>query len=107
MVDGLNVLPLHQFETETAALVRWRPGTQFNRHTHRDGEKIMWSKAFSGMNTAHIRQEFGYAPHIEAPIRHFFNEGCLIYYKTGHFLGEYGTLSDPAERAENSTMSTA
>ncbi|MDE0814154.1 MAG: cupin domain-containing protein, partial [Alphaproteobacteria bacterium] len=37
----------------------------------------------------------------------FSNEGCLIYYKTGHFLGEYGTLSDPAERVENSTMSTA
>jgi hypothetical protein len=39
MVDGLNVLPLHQFKMETAALVRWRPGTQFNRHTYRGGEK--------------------------------------------------------------------
>jgi hypothetical protein len=33
--------------------------------------KIMWLKAFSRMDTAHIRQEFGYAPHIEAPIRRF------------------------------------
>ena len=26
LVDGLGVLPLHQFETESTALVRWQPG---------------------------------------------------------------------------------
>ncbi|MHA1544849.1 MAG: cupin domain-containing protein, partial [Alphaproteobacteria bacterium] len=39
-VDGLSVLPLHQFKTENTALVRWQPGTRFSRHTHMGGEEI-------------------------------------------------------------------
>ena len=40
LVEGLSVLALHQFETESTALVRWQPGTVFDRHSHFGGEDI-------------------------------------------------------------------
>lgn len=40
-VPGLSVLPLHSHVAENVALVRWRPGTQFNRHRHWGGEEIL------------------------------------------------------------------
>ena len=36
----LKVLPLHQFETESIALVHWPKGEQFHRHVHMGGEEI-------------------------------------------------------------------
>jgi hypothetical protein len=41
MVPGLKVLPLHEFGTEHAALVRWAPGTRFTPHRHWGGEEIL------------------------------------------------------------------
>ncbi len=97
-VDGLSVLPLHQFKTESAALVRWQPGTHFNRHTHFGGEEIY---VLEGT----FQDEFGTYPTgtwIRNPHRSvhtpFSDEGCLIYVKVGHLLTENGTLSDPGER---------
>lgn len=40
LVDGLSVLPLHSFERENVALVRWAPNTQFKVHQHWGGEEI-------------------------------------------------------------------
>lgn len=40
LVDGLSVLPLHEFDGVNTALVRWAPGTQFNEHSHPGGEEI-------------------------------------------------------------------
>jgi anti-sigma factor ChrR (cupin superfamily) len=36
----LKVLPLHQFEAESVALVRWPAGESFHRHVHPGGEEI-------------------------------------------------------------------
>lgn len=41
MVDGLSVMPLHQFGTENVALVKWKPGTNFVKHSHPGGEEIL------------------------------------------------------------------
>jgi anti-sigma factor ChrR (cupin superfamily) len=40
-VEGLEVMPLHQFGRESVALVRWAPGTIFKPHTHLGGEEIL------------------------------------------------------------------
>ena len=39
VVAGLQVMPLHEYEGEHIALVRWAPHTQFNPHSHRGGEE--------------------------------------------------------------------
>lgn len=37
---GLQVLPLHQHQSEQVALVRWPAGEKFQQHIHPDGEEI-------------------------------------------------------------------
>lgn len=87
LVEGLSVLPLHEFENERVALVRWEPGTVFKPHRHWGGEEIL---VLSGT----FEDEFGRYPAgtwLRSPhgSQHtpFSSEGCLIYVKTGH-LGE-------------------
>jgi anti-sigma factor ChrR (cupin superfamily) len=41
LVPGLQVMPLHAHGTEHVALVRWAPGTRFQRHGHWGGEEIL------------------------------------------------------------------
>ncbi|GAL16550.1 hypothetical protein JCM19235_5099 [Vibrio maritimus] len=41
LVEGLTVMPLHEFEAEHVALVKWAPNTQFNAHQHWGGEEIL------------------------------------------------------------------
>jgi len=87
LVDGLDVLPLHSFGTENVALVKWTPGTQFQRHTHLGGEEIF---VLEGV----FEDEFGSYPEgtwlrnpsgsVHTP---YSQSGCLIYVKVGH-LGE-------------------
>lgn len=81
---GLSVLPLHTFGSESCALVRWAPGTEFTPHTHFGGEEIL---VLEGV----FSDEFGDYPKgswIRSPHgsqhRPFSREGCLIYVKTGH-----------------------
>ncbi|GAL13614.1 hypothetical protein JCM19233_4619 [Vibrio astriarenae] len=41
LVDGLTVMPLHDYKTEHVALVKWAPNTVFNQHQHWGGEEIL------------------------------------------------------------------
>jgi anti-sigma factor ChrR (cupin superfamily) len=41
LVPGLTVLPLHEHNGVSTALVRWAPETQFNMHMHPGGEEIL------------------------------------------------------------------
>ena len=41
VVDGLQVMPLHSFEGENTALVKWRSNTKFQPHQHWGGEEIL------------------------------------------------------------------
>lgn len=86
LVPGLSVMPLHQYQHEHAALVRWQPGTFFQPHAHFGGEEIL---VLSGV----FEDEYGIYPTgswIRSPhmSRHqpFSREGCVIYVKTGHLL---------------------
>ncbi|MEO0352461.1 MAG: cupin domain-containing protein [Cyanobacteria bacterium P01_A01_bin.15] len=96
LVAGLQVMPLHTFGTEQVALVKWAPGTTFQRHRHWGGEEIfVLDGTFvdeQGVYPAGtwLRNPSG---SVHTPLSH---EGCLIYVKTGHLtpsvkpLGEMG-----------------
>ncbi len=84
LVDGLSVMPLHSWKTENVALVKWAPGTLFNRHGHPGGEEIFVldgtfeDDAGSYPKGAWLRNPPGSA---HTP---FSTEGCTIFVKTGH-----------------------
>lgn len=84
LVEGLSVMPLHQFGDESVALVRWAPGTTFKPHTHFGGEEILVLKGT-------FEDEHGIYPAgtwLRSPSmsRHhpFTREGCAILVKVGH-----------------------
>lgn len=84
LVDGLTVLPLHEYQGEHVALVRWQPGTIFGRHGHYGGEEIyvvegtFQDEYGSYPAGSWIRNPTGFSHHP------FSDEGCLIWVKTGY-----------------------
>lgn len=87
LVPGLTVLPLHEFGTEHAALVRWAPGTRFTPHRHWGGEEILVLEGvFEDEHGRYPAGSWLRSPHgsVHAP---FSAEGCLIWVKTGHLPG--------------------
>ena len=85
LVDGLSVLPLHSFERENVALVRWAPNKQFSSHQHWGGEEIFVIEG--RFNDEHGSYEAGSwlrSPHLSRHQPYTDEEGALIYVKTGH-----------------------
>jgi len=84
LVSGLEVMPLHSHGTENVALVKWEPGTDFQRHSHWGGEEIyVIEGVFEDEQGIYPQGTWIRNPHgsIHTP---FSKEGCLIYVKTGH-----------------------
>lgn len=84
LVDGLSVMPLHQYNGEQTALVRWQPGTRFSRHRHAGGEEIY---VIDGVfEDEHGR--YGPGSWLRSPDNSehqpFSEQGCTIWVKTGH-----------------------
>ena len=85
LVPGLSVMPLHEHDGISTALVRWAPNTVFNPHVHPGGEEIY---VLDGV----FHDEFGVYPKgswIRSPrySKHApftKEEGALIYVKVGH-----------------------
>jgi anti-sigma factor ChrR (cupin superfamily) len=85
LVPGLSVMPLHEHDGISTALVRWAPNTVFNPHVHPGGEEIY---VLDGV----FHDEFGFYPKgswIRSPrySKHApftKEEGALIYVKVGH-----------------------
>lgn len=85
LVPGLMVMPLHEVDGISSALVRWAPHTRFNPHVHPGGEEIL---VLEGL----FRDEHGAYPAgtwLRSPCwsRHApytDGEGALIYVKVGH-----------------------
>jgi anti-sigma factor ChrR (cupin superfamily) len=85
LVSGLSVMPLHEHQGISTALVRWAPNTAFNPHVHPGGEEIY---VLGGV----FHDEFGVYPKgswIRSPrySKHApftKDEGALIYVKVGH-----------------------
>ncbi len=84
LVKGLAVLPLHRFGSEMVALVRWAPGTVFQKHQHPGGEEILVLEGTLEDEDDH----YPTGTWLRNPpgSRHtpFSLDGCLIYVKTGH-----------------------
>lgn len=85
-VEGLTVLPLHSYETEHVALVRWAPGARFPAHRHWGGEEILVLEGTFQDDQGHYPAgSWIRSPHLSTH-QPYSDSGCLIYVKTGHLL---------------------
>ncbi|WP_207802638.1 cupin domain-containing protein [Motiliproteus coralliicola] len=85
LVDGLSVMPLHEFEHEHVALVRWAPNTQFSSHCHWGGEEIfVLEGTFHDEHGSYPKGTWLRSPHLSQHIPFTQEDGALIFVKTGH-----------------------
>jgi len=83
-IGGLKVMPLHQFETESVALVKWPAGEHFQAHTHFGGEEIyVISGEFIDEHGRYPAGTWIRSPHLS---RHdpYVEEETIILVKVGH-----------------------
>lgn len=82
---GLSVLPLHEFEEEHTALVRWAPNTQFVRHAHWGGEEIVVLEGvFHDEHGSYPAGSWLRSPHLSVHTPFTASEGATIFVKVGH-----------------------
>ncbi|MBV1873223.1 MAG: cupin domain-containing protein [Gammaproteobacteria bacterium] len=85
LVDGLSVMPLHEFGSEHVALVKWAPNTQFNAHQHWGGEEIfVLEGTFHDEHGSYPQGSWLRNPHLSRHKPFTKENGPLIYVKTGH-----------------------
>ena len=92
-VPGVSVMPLHEHDGVSTALVRWAPETRFNTHTHPGGEEIL---VLDGV----FRDEDGDYPTgtwVRSPRRSRHTpftgaEGAMIYVKVGAIGANFLTI---------------
>ena len=83
--DGLTVMPLHEFEAEHVALVKWAPNTQFKAHRHWSGEEILVLEGtLYDEHGAYPAGSWLRSPHLSEHTPYTQDDGALIYVKTGH-----------------------
>lgn len=85
-IGGLKVLPLHQYETESSALVKWPKNENFQKHAHYGGEEIfVLSGTFIDEHGSYPKWTWLRSPHLSTHHPRV-DEETLIYVKTGHLL---------------------
>lgn len=85
LIDGLLVMPLHEFEGEHIALVKWAPNTRFNSHRHWGGEEIyVLEGTFYDEHGKYPKDSWIRSPHMSQHAPYTKEDGALIYVKTGH-----------------------
>ncbi|MEW6992775.1 cupin domain-containing protein [Colwelliaceae bacterium MEBiC 14330] len=85
LVNGLKVMPLHEFEGEHVALVNWAPNTQFKSHQHWGGEEIfVLEGTFHDEHGSYPKGSWIRSPHLSKHTPFTKDDGALIYVKTGH-----------------------
>lgn len=83
-IGGLRVMPLHAFEAENVALVKWPAGERFKPHRHYGGEEILvLSGEFADEYGRYRQGHWIRSPHLS---RHhpFVDVETVIWVKTGH-----------------------
>jgi len=86
MVPGLTVMPLMR-QGLGSTLVRWAPKTYFNPHRHFGGEEIfVVNGVFEDEHGRYPSGSWIRSPHMSMH-KPFSEEGCTIFVKTGHLLG--------------------
>ena len=87
LVSGLSVMPLHEHQGISTALVRWAPNTVFNPHVHPGGEEIyVLDGVFHDEFGAYPKGSWIRSPRYSKHAPFTKNEGALIYVKVGHLL---------------------
>jgi len=85
LVDGLKVMPLHEYGPEHVALVKWAPNTQFSMHRHWGGEEIFVIEGtFYDEHGSYPAGSWLRSPHLSEHEPFTKEDGALIYVKTGH-----------------------
>jgi len=81
---GLEVMPLHEFEQEHTALVKWPAGERFQPHRHFGGEEILvLSGTFKDEYGEYPAGSWIRSPHMSQHYP-FVDEETVIWVKTGH-----------------------
>jgi anti-sigma factor ChrR (cupin superfamily) len=81
---GLQVMPLHQFEHESVALVKWPANEVFKPHRHFGGEEIfVLSGTFKDEHGSYPQGTWLRSPHMSQH-HPFVEEETVILVKTGH-----------------------
>lgn len=85
LVSGLSVMPLHEYDVEHIALVKWAPFTRFRLHSHFGGEEIfVLEGTFYDEHGSYPAGTWLRSPHISQHTPYTQDDGALIYVKTGH-----------------------
>jgi anti-sigma factor ChrR (cupin superfamily) len=85
LVPGLSVMPLHEHDGVSTALVRWAPNTVFNPHVHPGGEEIfVLDGIFHDEFGAYPKGSWIRSPRYSKHAPFTREEGALIYVKVGH-----------------------
>ncbi len=83
-IGGLKVMPLHNFEGENVALVRWPAGEKFQLHRHFGGEEILvLSGVFKDERGEYPARTWLRSPHMSEHLP-YVTEDTIILVKTGH-----------------------
>ena len=85
-------MPLHAHGTEHVALVRWAPGTRFQRHGHWGGEEILVLEGvFRDEGCEYAAGSWLRSPRWSQHTPYTQAEGALIYVKVGHLGANFLT----------------
>ena len=93
-VDGIEIRPLHVFDTESIMLLRWQHAAEFRPKLNPRGEEIL---VINGLlqNRDHLYRQYSW---IRNPIEDWRkwhgNTGTLAYYKSGHFPDDPARLDN-------------
>ncbi|MDV7338215.1 cupin domain-containing protein [Terasakiella sp. A23] len=83
-IGGLQVMPLHEFEHEHVALVKWPANETFQPHRHFGGEEILvLSGTFMDEHGEYPKDSWLRSPHMSQHYP-FVKEETIILVKTGH-----------------------
>ena len=83
-MGGLQVMPLHEFNGEHVALVKWPAGEKFQPHRHFGGEEILvLSGVFQDEYGQYPKHTWIRSPHMSEH-HPFVEEETIIMVKTGH-----------------------
>jgi anti-sigma factor ChrR (cupin superfamily) len=83
-IGGLQVMPLHEFEHEHVALVKWPANEIFQSHRHFGGEEILvLSGEFCDEHGRYPKDTWIRSPHLSQH-HPFVEQETVILVKTGH-----------------------
>ena len=93
LVPGLSVMPLHEHDGVSTALVRWAARTRFNMHAHPGGEEILVLEGiFSDEHGHYHAGTWLRNPRGSRHTPYTGSEGALIYVKVGAIGADFLTI---------------